>query len=160
MPCRPTHHLPCGHHHLAWRQKAPAMVASSPQLSHSWGHRQPIAPPQGPAPHPVQRDQAVQAKGMRPCCPKAGQHPALLTSHSRALGFSPQLGMGQRQCSSQATAKMLMAWGGMVVCRKALVSTRILVSQASCKALACKDKGRHLLAWPCMAKALNLTKTG
>ncbi len=107
------------------------MAASSPQLSHSWGHRQPIAPPQGLTLHPVQRDQAVQANPMRPWCRKAGQHPASLTSHSRAQGFSPQLGMGQRQCSGQATAKMPMAWGGMVVCRQALVP---MLSQASCKA--------------------------
>ncbi len=110
------------------------MAAISPQLSHSWGHRQPIAPPQGPILRPVQRDQAVQAKAMRLCCPKAGQHPALLTSHSRAQGFSPQLGMGQRQCSSQAMAKMPMAWGGMVACRLALVPMPTLVSQALCKA--------------------------
>jgi len=137
MPCRPIHHLPCGHHHLAWDQEVPAMAARSPQLSHSWGHRQPIAPSQGPTRHPVQRDQAVQAKAMRSWCPKAGQHPALLTSHSRAQGFSPQLGMGQRQCSSQAwpaAAKTPMAWGGMVVCRQALVPMLTLVSQASCKA--------------------------
>ena len=134
MPCRRTHHLPCGHHHLAWRQEVPAMAAISPQLSHSWGHRQPIAPPQGPILRPVQRDQAVQAKGTRPCCPKAGQFPALLTSHSTAQGFKAQLDLGQRQCSSQAMAKMPMAWGGTVVCRQALVPMLTLVSQASCKA--------------------------
>jgi len=134
MPFRPSHHLPCGRHHLAWHQEVPAMAAISPQLSHSWGLRQPIAPPQGPTPHPVQRDQAVQAKAMRPWCPRAGQPQALLTSHSRPHGFNPHLGMGQRQCSSQAMAKMPMAWGGMVVCRQALVPMLTLVSQASCKA--------------------------
>ena len=134
MSCRPICHLLCGRHHLAWHQEVPAMAAISPQLSHSWGHRQLTAPPQGPILRPVQRDQAVQAKGTRPCCPKAGQFPALLTSHSTAQGFKAQLDLGQRQCSSQAMAQMPMAWGGTVVCRQALVSMLTLVSQASCKA--------------------------